>query len=153
MNEERRLSAIDFLVNVIKEHEKALDALEVKLEKLVENLTKAKKPMEAALAAPLIIRCKQWSEFKEACTGCDMVIFKVEGAFTVYCLNGARVITYSEAFPSSLACGLKVKVRMELDRAKVKEWLSRELKVEKSKIIEGEIYRKRNGKSASSFLK
>jgi len=149
MDEERRLSAIDFLVNVIREHEKALDALEEKLEKLVTELTKVK--TERVPSTPLVVRCKRWSEFKDVSVGCDMVVFQIEGGLTVYGLRGSRVTAYSEALPSRLSCGLEV--RVELNRDEVREWLSRELEVEKTRIVEGEIYAKRSGNSSSTLLK
>jgi len=156
------LEALDFIINVLKEHEKDLDrlinelgktsekfgdsgALASKIENVEERLSSlqteisnligfiSSSPREKVLekvafpsGTPLIVRCKQWEEFKVLASGAETVSFlfkEVERAFQVDALKEGKVLTYSGEFPQNTRL--------------LKIWLSKELGLGEEKIFEG----------------
>jgi len=151
------LEALDFIVSVLKEHEKDLDRLiseldevtkrfgetgEVssKIESVEERLSSLQtemsdlirfisSPREAPVYAhgpPVIVRCKQWEDFKVLASGAETVSFlfrEAEKTFQADALKGGRVLTYSGEFPR--------------DTRLLRIWLARELDVAEDKVFEG----------------
>jgi len=152
------LEALDFIINVLKEHEKDLDrlinelgktsekfgekgALSSKIESVEERLSSLQTEISNLIGfisssqrertfishgAPLIVRCKQWEEFKVLASGAETVSFlfkETERAFQVDALKEGKVLTYSGEFPQ--------------DTKLLKIWLSRELGIGEEKIFEG----------------
>lgn len=156
------LEALDFIINVLKEHEKDLDrlinelgktsekfgdsgALASKIENVEERLSslqteisnligfisssqreKVVEKVALSSGTPLIVRCKQWEEFKVLASGAETVSFlfkEVERAFQVDALKEGKVLTYSGEFPQ--------------DTKLLKIWLSKELGLGEEKIFEG----------------
>ena len=160
------LEALDFIINVLKEHEKDLDrlinqlgktsekfgetgALSSKIGNVEERLSSlqteisnligfisssqrekvAEKFAEKAIIShgtPLVVRCKQWEEFKVLASGAETVSFlfkETERAFQVDALKEGKVLTYSGEFPQ--------------DTKLLKIWLSKELGLGEEKIFEG----------------
>jgi len=149
--------ALDFIINVLKEHEKDLDRLinqlstiteslgetgEVagKIEKVEERLSTIQNEISNLIkfissprempayprGPPVIVRCKQWEDFKVLAAGAETVsyLFKeTEKSFQADALKEGRVLTYSGEFPQ--------------DAKLLKIWLSRELAVAEEKIFEG----------------
>jgi len=156
------LEALDFIINVLKEHEKDLDrlinelgktsekfgetgALSTKIGSVEERLSslqteisnligfisssqreKVAEKVALSHGTPLIVRCKQWDEFKVLASGAETVSFlfkETERAFQVDALKEGKVLTYSGEFPQ--------------DTKLLKIWLSRELGIVEEKIFEG----------------
>jgi len=156
------LEALDFIINVLKEHEKDLDhlinqlgktsekfgetgALSSKIGNVEERLSslqteisnligfisssqreKVAEKVDLSQGAPLIVRCKQWEEFKVLASGAETVSFlfkETERAFQVDALKERKVLTYNGEFPQ--------------DTKLLKIWLSRELGIDEEKIFEG----------------
>ena len=156
------LEALDFIINVLREHEKDLDKLikelgeitdrlgnseelSEKIEKIEERLTSIqneianivnyvsaeRKPVEIERQVqikgpPVIIRCRQWEDFRTLASGAETVSFlykETDRSFQADALKNGRVITYSGELPKDI----------ELLRI----WLSRELGVDAKKIFEG----------------
>lgn len=156
------LEALDFIINVLKEHEKDLDrlinqlgktsekfsetgALSSKIESIEERLSslqteisnligfisssqreKVTEKVTLSHGTPLIVRCKQWEEFKVLASGAETVSFlfkETERAFQVDVLKEGKVLTYNGEFPQ--------------DTKLLKIWLSRELGIDEEKIFEG----------------
>lgn len=151
------LEALDFIISVLKEHEKDLDrligeldevtkrfgetgevsgkieAVEGRLSSLqteISNLIKfISSPREAPVYAhgpPVIVKCKQWEDFKVLATGAETVSFlfrEAEKTFQADALKEGRVLTYSGEFPR--------------DTRLLKIWLARELDVAEDKVFEG----------------
>jgi len=177
-SKDEALEALDFIINVLREHEKDLDRLigelgtitasvgktgemADKIEKVEERLstlqneitgligilstsprTPPTTPMTVALAStptsasaiapvtprgpPVIVRCKQWEDFKTLSRGADTVSFlfrEAEKGFQADALKNGRVLTYSGDLPK--------------DSKLLKLWLARELDVEEGNIFEG----------------
>lgn len=149
------LEAIDFIVNVLKEHEKDLDRLIQQLATITESLgetgevtTKIEKveerlstiqnevtglikylstPKEAPaypIGPPVIVKCKQWQDFKTLAVGAETVSYQLqEKTFQADALKEGRVLTYTGQFPQNIHL--------------LKTWLSKELNVTEEKIFEG----------------
>jgi hypothetical protein len=185
------LEALDFIINVLKEHEKDLDRLinelgvitekigdkgenSEKIERVEEHLSliqteltelikflsiPSEKPpavlaqaqskaqelvqMQAKAQAqaqqtktevtpsftrgpPVIVRCKQWDDFKLLASEADTISFlykDTEKSFQADALKNGRVMTYNGALPES--------VRL------LKAWLARELGTAEGRIFEG----------------
>jgi len=152
------LEAVDFIINVLREHEKDLDRLITELGKIagkfgqtgevpakitrveerlaslqaeVASLIKelsSPKEMQAYAhrGPPVIVRCKQWDDFKVLANSAETVSFlfkEAEKSFQADALKEGRVLTYSGDFPR--------------DTKLLKFWLARELNVTEDKVFEG----------------
>jgi hypothetical protein len=157
-NRNEALEALDFIINVLKEHEKDLDRLigelgkiagrfgqagevptkitrvEERLESLQSEVASLIKelssPKEVSAIAvrgpPVIVRCKQWDDFKVLANGAETVSFlfkEAEKSFQADALKGGRVLTYNGDFPR--------------DSKLLKFWLARELGVSEDSVFEG----------------
>ncbi|MCW3981045.1 MAG: hypothetical protein NWF11_06180 [Candidatus Bathyarchaeota archaeon] len=154
------LEALDFIINVLKEHEKDLDrlinelgkitssvgdtggvsekmerveerlsTLQTEINNLVGCLSPSNKPNVVRSTSPgpaVIVRCKQWEDFKTLARGSDTVSFifrDTEKGFQADALKDGRVLTYSGEVPK--------------DGKILKFWLARELEIKEEKIFEG----------------
>lgn len=167
------LEALDFVVNVLKEHENDLDRLinelgtvmasfgksgemTERIERVEDRLTTLQNeisglikflsspdqrsvslptspsqrsvslPSTSSARAPVIVRCRQWNDFKTMAKGADTVSFlfrEAERNFQADALKNGRVLTYSGDLPK--------------DTSLLKMWLARELEVAEETIFEG----------------
>jgi small-conductance mechanosensitive channel len=175
------LEALDFIINVLKEHEKELDKLinelgvitekisdkgesAEKIEHIEERLsliqtqitelikflspssgelptsvaeTQARAQVQPQAEAPasqvsfaggppVIVRCKQWDDFKVLAFEADTISFlykDTEKTFQADALKNGRVLTYNGAIVEG-ACLLKA-------------WLAHELRIPETKVLEG----------------
>ena len=156
-SKDEALEALDFIINVLKEHEKDLDRLigqlgiiteslgetgEItgKIEKIEERLATLQteithlikyiaSPREAPAyihGPPLIVKCKQWQDFKTLAQNADTVSFlykEPEKTFQADALKQNRVYTYNGDTPKT--------------NALLKAWLARELQIREEKVLEG----------------
>ena len=151
------LEALDFIINVLKEHEKDLDRLisqlgiiteslgdtgEItgKIEKiedrittlqgeitnLIKYLASPQKSPSYTQRTPVIVKCKQWEDFKTMAAGAETVSYhfkEAEGSFQADALANGRIVSYTGEFPQNSSL--------------LKLWLSRELSVAEESIFEG----------------
>ena len=152
-SKDEALEALDFIINVLKEHEKDLDRLisqlgiiteslgdtgEIsgKVEKIedrlaslqgeITNLIKYIGSPSYAHGPPVIVKCRQWQDFKNLAAGAETVsyLFKeTEKSFQADALKKGRVLSYKGEFPQ--------------DTLLLKLWLSKELDVAEENIFEG----------------
>jgi len=179
-SKDEAFEALDFIINVLKEHEKDLDRLinelgiitekigekgegaekverveqrlsliQTELTELIKFLSltpqakekiqtmtatttpKTETPMEAPPYAyqrgpPVIVRCKQWDDFKLLATEADTISFlykDTEKTFQADALKNGRVLTYNGQLPA--------------DARLLKAWLARELNTHENRIFEG----------------
>lgn len=159
-SKDEALEALDFVINVLKEHEKDLDrlvgelgsitssvgetgeiadkidrveerlsTLQTELTSLVGNLSSPRKPLTTLATSrgpSVIVRCKQWDDFKTLARGSDTVSFlfkETEKSFQADALKNGQVLTYSGDLPKDLKL--------------LKIWLASELKVDEQQIFEG----------------
>ncbi len=161
------LEALDFIINVLREHEKDLDRLITelkdldrliaelgkiserfsetgelagKIEKIEDRLSAIQNEISSVIKSistpreqqvyprgpPVIVRCKNWEDFKVLAAGAETVSFlfkETEKSFQADALKEGRVVTYSGEFPR--------------DSKLLKIWLSKELNVAQERIFEG----------------
>lgn len=149
-SQDRALEALDFVINVLKEHEKDLDRLidklgkttvsSEKIEKVEERITTVQNEISSliklvsalsetpsrAQGTTVIFQCKNWDEFKTLAKGADAISLSFrpgERTFQSSVLKGGSVLTYTGELPKGA----------EL----MKIWLSKELDVSGDKIFEG----------------
>jgi len=156
-NKDEALEALDFIVNVLKEHEKDLDKLihqlgiiteslgetgeiTTKIEKVEERLTTIQTEVTSLIkymstpqpapaypiGPPVIVKCKQWQDFKTLAAGADTVSYQLqetEKTFQADALKNGKVLTYTGEFPQNTNL--------------LKTWLSKELNITEEKIFEG----------------
>ena len=152
------LEAVDFIINVLREHEKDLDrligelgkiagkfgqtgevpskitrveerlaSLQAEVASLIKELSSPKEMQAYAhRGPPVIVRCKQWDDFKVLANCAETVSFlfkEAEKSFQADALKEGRVLTYNGDFPR--------------DTKLLKFWLARELNVTEDKVFEG----------------
>jgi hypothetical protein len=168
-SKDEALEALDFIINVLREHEKDLDRLigelgtitssvgktgemAEKIEKVEERLSTLQEEITGLIGIlsvspriepvtlstqspavnaaprgpPVIVRCKQWDDFKNLAKNSDTVSFlfrEAEKGFQADALKDGRVLTYSGELPK--------------DSRLLKLWLARELGVAEEQIFEG----------------
>jgi small-conductance mechanosensitive channel len=184
-SKDEALEALDFIVNVLKEHEKELDKLigelgtvteqigvqgdlAAKVETVEEKVTGLQseisnlisclsKPPQAQMATPatteakqpaiaepqpmkhqvlpqtqfvqgppVILRCKQWEDFRNLAAQAQTTSFTVKEAertFQVDALKGNQIVTYNGQLPNAPAM--------------LKVWLATQLDVSEKNILEG----------------
>ncbi|TRO52769.1 hypothetical protein E2P61_02965 [Candidatus Bathyarchaeota archaeon] len=170
-SKDEALEALDFIVNVLKEHEKDLDRLinelstvtdalgetgeiSCKVEKVEERINGLQKeitglvnylsssprvapvlaveqktevvPASTMHGPPVILRCKQWEDFQTLAFQAQTLSFlykDAEKSFQADALKGNQIITYSGELPKLTAL--------------LKMWLSKQLEVPETKILEG----------------
>ncbi len=174
-SKDEALEALDFIVNVLKEHEKDLDRLinelgsvtdalgetgelTSKVEKVEERInglqaeitglvnylstspTQAQGPVPVTAGEqktevvqtsvvhgpPVILRCKQWEDFKTLASQAQTVSFMYKDAdksFQADALKGNQIITYSGELPKLTAL--------------LKIWISKQLGISEQRIMEG----------------
>lgn len=169
MSDSEKMNALDFVINVLREHEKNLDILISKLEEIVSELPvaireiseisekpkeeeKAPAPAPAAMVceskgeriskAPVKIICDDWSDFKEACRKAEIIAFHQNETLSIKALQGNIIYEYREMIPirvENMRCGISVRSQTFLDPLEVKRIIARELNLPENKIIKGEI--------------
>lgn len=164
-SKDESLEALDFIINVLKEHENDLDRLIGELSSItssvgktgdlagkVENVEERLSSLQNEIAGlisylsssprqpsvlqpsvlptsrgpPVIVRCKQWEDFKTLAKGADTVSFllrETEKGFQADALKNGQVLTFSGDLPKN--AGL------------LKMWLAKELEMDDQKIFEG----------------
>jgi len=149
-SKDRALEALDFVISVLKEHEKDLDRLidrlgkttvssekigkvEERITTIQNEITSLIKLVSALSETPsraqgptVVFKCKNWDEFKVLAKGADAVSlnFKLgERTFQSDALKGGRVLTYTGELPKGSAL--------------LKNWVCDELEVSEDKIFEG----------------
>jgi hypothetical protein len=150
-SKDRALEALDFVISVLKEHEKDLDRLinklgqtavaSEKVEKVEERISSLQTqisdlvklisssretPAIYARGPPVIIKCKKWDEFKALAKGADTIsisLKEAEKTFQADALKDGRIVAYAGKIPE--------------DTGLLKVWLSKELGVSEEKIFEG----------------
>lgn len=165
MSDSEKMNALDFVINVLREHEKNLDLLISKLEEIISELPVAireisedkEKPKEEERKTPAIvceakeekvskapvkIICDDWSDFKEACRRAEIIAFHQNETLSIKALQGNIIYEYREMIPiraENMRCGISVRFQTILDPLEVKRTIARELNVPENKIIKGEI--------------
>jgi hypothetical protein len=107
--------------------ETRFSAVQNEISELINSLPSSAMVREESLhGPPVIVRCKQWDDYKLQALNANTVSFLCraeEKAFQVDALKEGRVYTYSGQMPN--------------DMTFLRAWLSRELCVEENRVLEG----------------
>ena len=149
MSDPERMSAVDFIISVLREHEKNLDSLIEKLDAISKNLselTASKKKNEATVSynghANVHITCEDWEEFRELCKEAETFSFHLGNELKIMALHGNTIYEYKEPIPKHiehLECGVPIYFQAQLNPEKIRRFLLRELNTSDKRIIHGEI--------------
>lgn len=167
MSQYDKVEVVDFLINVLKEHEKSLDVLISRAEDVMaeseENPKSTKSGPHESPRHKIIL--KEWSDFRKRLMDVDLVCFDlINSVFVVSASMGLKIYEYKEALPSDidtnrgkgtpqtyrLSIGLDVFVknvneeelggsRYEVEHHYTRGWLSRELNIPQDYIVCGEL--------------
>ncbi|RJS84257.1 hypothetical protein CW706_04480 [Candidatus Bathyarchaeota archaeon] len=148
MSDSERMSAVDFIISVLREHEKNLDSLIDKLNSVSKNLieatSKRKEPSQVRYETRgnVYVRCENWEEFKELSKEADVLSFNLDDELKIVALHGNVIYEYREPIVGRieyLGCGVPVYLQAQLSPERIRKFLLRELKAPEKKIIRGEI--------------
>ncbi|MEM3955667.1 MAG: hypothetical protein QW424_02810 [Candidatus Bathyarchaeia archaeon] len=149
MDDSGKMNTIDFIINVLKEHEKKMDALVSRLERISSVLPtivgegKAERAETKVIRAHVNIICDNWNDFKSLCSGAEIVAFNQDAnTLSIKALHENIVYEYRETLPAyagSLKCGIPLKLQVNIDASETKRILSKELNIPENRIIKGEI--------------
>jgi hypothetical protein len=105
------MDALDLIMKALLDHEKQLDAISQRLEKLASHTPLMEREpviQEEHRIEPRVVEkppqvvFNNWSEYTATCRGTKMAAFEVEGnRFNVYTLVHGRVYTYEEVLPET----------------------------------------------------
>ena len=97
-----KVDVIDLIINVLREHEKTLDALIAQLERVLAGaapLPAAEGPTEARRPTVSVL-LRGWGEFRERCAGASLTAFDVEDKqFKVSAVKDGVLYSYQERMP------------------------------------------------------
>lgn len=133
MSDLERMATLDFVIGVLKEHEKALDSISRKLDKSLRDLSKARRQGKFVLFS-----CTSWEDFKEISKKAEAVSFQVEQNIMIRALKGSNMYEFTE--PLSGQANSKLKGwALPRDPEELRDRLAYELHISKKKIIRGEL--------------
>ncbi len=142
-----KVEALDFVISVLKEHEKRLDKLANQLETIAASLTRSAPPIERRPETTVAertwpsLQVANWREFRARSQGAKTVAFQaIEGVLTVSAWVQGMVHMYTERVPQgrvSFECGYESQLSGSVEAEGLREWLARELSVKPAKIVEG----------------
>jgi hypothetical protein len=125
MPKEGSIEALDLIINVLREHEKDLNNQITGLDRIVERFNKTP---PSPTGSVLIAKCKQWNEFRSLAKAAEIVFFlcdNQQNTFRTDILYNGIILTYCGDIPKHIAF------------QSLKKWISTELNVSESRIIEG----------------
>jgi len=131
MSRDERVDAIDFIINVLREHEKNLDTLVAKLENMinVEGMALSSQGEAKGGRSRVKVAINKWPEFCEKSMEPQVLTFNVlDDKLEVFALKDDVIYVYREKIPN-LFIGSEI----------AKSWISKELGIEGASIIFGSI--------------
>ncbi len=98
MSQADKVEVMDFLINVLKDHEKSLDTLITRAEDVIDENQSPQ--MVAQNPPPLKITLRDWEEFKNRAIEAELVCFDMnDSMFLCNAITKHKVYTYSETAP------------------------------------------------------
>ena len=98
MSSADKVEVMDFLINVLKDHEKSLDTLITRAEDVIEDNQSPQ--MIAQNPPPLKINLRDWEEFKTRAIEAELVCFDMEDStFLCNAITNKMVYKYTEKAP------------------------------------------------------
>ena len=98
MSHADKVEVMDFLINVLKDHEKSLDTLITRAEDVIEE--NQSPHMVAQNSPPLKITLRDWDEFKDRAIEAELVCFDmIDSVFLCNAITNDKVYFFSEKAP------------------------------------------------------
>ena len=132
MSDLERMATLDFVIGVLREHERALDSVSDRLEKSLKELRQTKRHSKFVL-----LSCTSWEDFKEVTKRVEAISFRVSPQVTVRALKGSYMYEYKQT--PSTEDPRPTKDALPADTEELRNWLARQLHVSKKKVIQGEL--------------
>jgi len=133
MSDLERMATLDFVIGVLKEHEKALDSISNRLEKSLKDLKQTKRQGKF-----ILFSCTSWTDFKEISRRAEAVSFQVDQNIAIRALKGSSMYEFKE--PTSGQTEAEQRGwALPREPEELRERLAYELRISKKKIIHGEL--------------
>lgn len=98
MSQATKIEVMDFLINVLRDHEQSLDTLITRAEGVIEN--KQSPQNMSGNPPPMKITLRDWEEFKNRAIEAEMVCYDiVDSMFTCKAITETKVYIYRERTP------------------------------------------------------
>ncbi|MFA9436377.1 MAG: hypothetical protein ACEROO_04495 [Candidatus Bathyarchaeota archaeon] len=98
MSHTDKVEVMDFLINVLKDHEKSLDTLITRAEDVIEDDQSPRTVSQNP--PPLKITLRDWTEFKDRAIEAELVCFEMmESIFLCKAITSNKVYIYKEKTP------------------------------------------------------
>ena len=98
MSQTDKVEVMDFLINVLKDHEKTLDTLITRAEDVIEDKQSPRKVSQNP--PPLKITLRDWAEFKDRAIEAELVCFDMrDSIFLCKAIAETKVYIYREKAP------------------------------------------------------
>ncbi len=98
MSNADKVEVMDFLINVLKDHEKSLDTLITRAEDVIEDDQSPRKVSQNS--PPLKITLRDWAEFKDRAIEAELVCFDMmDSMFLCNAIMNNKVYIYTEKTP------------------------------------------------------
>ncbi len=98
MSQTDKVEVMDFLINVLKDHEKSLDTLITRAEDVIEE--KQSPQMVSQNSPPLKIILRDWDEFKDRAIEAELVCFDMnDSTFLCNAITTDKVFCFTEKAP------------------------------------------------------
>jgi hypothetical protein len=98
MSQADKVEVMDFLINVLKDHEKSLDTLITRAEVVIDDNPAPQ--VVAQNSPPLKITLRDWDEFKDRAIEAELVCFDMnDSVFLCNAITKDKVFSYTESAP------------------------------------------------------
>jgi hypothetical protein len=167
MSQYDKVEVMDFLINVLKDHEKSLDTLISRAEDVIaekQSLQDAQTPCSSDIPTIKVV-LKDWQEFRKRLTEVDLLCFDLIGSvFIISASTGPKIYEFRETIPLKASdhdllddktCAYHLSIGLELfskgssndkkgcafdlDPQYTRNWLSEELGIHQDFIVCGDI--------------
>ena len=116
MGFEEKVDVIDLIINVLRDHEKSLDDLVSRLEKILEKSETSAAPagVRVEQVRPMVsAMLRRWQEFRERCQGAGIAAFEIEEKkFKATAVKDGVLYNYHEDMPD-----MEIRFREKDERA------------------------------------
>jgi len=122
MSQYDRVEVMDFLINVLKDHEKSLDAL---ISRAEDVISEKQSLLETQKSGPpdspqVKVVLKDWPEFRRRLKDVDIICFDlVESVFVVSASAGQKIYEFREVIPSNASGPVKMGDKAETYRLSI----------------------------------
>jgi hypothetical protein len=152
-----KIEVVDFLINVLKEHEDILGSLIDKVEKiLIENQEKNDTSINKSFETHIVkLVVHEWSELIKhiyqpefACFDYSENFFQVtakkDNIICTYCVHTSKERNFilknvNYNYKNAIISDDKDNIQNKIDHENIKSWLSKQLKIDKKSIVFGKI--------------